>query len=140
MLNLHDMNLVGEISETLGKIEFLEQLHLSNNSLSGTVPVSLFELDLRGLYLQHNELSGDIPGGFVWSYLKRLDLSYNNLTGGVPQVLTTHAYQLEYLHLEGNPDLVVDSDLCESSFYSRQEEDTDSACKVRVEDEDPSSD
>uniref|UniRef100_A0A672IEU0 Lumican-like n=1 Tax=Salarias fasciatus TaxID=181472 RepID=A0A672IEU0_SALFA len=78
----------------------VQQLYLSNNSLSGLDADSFAGfLDLKYLRLSHCGLqsSGVHSGVFNSSSLVELDLSYNKLTS-IPTVPTT----LQYLYLEAN--------------------------------------
>nr|XP_043625830.1 receptor like protein 29-like [Erigeron canadensis] len=66
----------------------LEHLALvSNSGLHGTIPSSLGLIQtLRVLSLSQNMLSGEIPKGICGLMnLQQLDLSYNHLTGSIPQ-------------------------------------------------------
>lgn len=78
----------------------MQQLYLSNNSLSGLDEDSFVGfLNLRHLRLSHCGLLSRVihPQVFNFSSLVELDLSYNNLTT-TPTVPTT----LQYLYLEAN--------------------------------------
>lgn len=78
----------------------LQQLYLSNNSLSGLDEDSFSALlNLKYLRLSHCRLQSPSlhPQVFNLSSLVELDLAYNNLTS-VPTVPTT----LQYLYMEAN--------------------------------------
>ncbi|XP_017271232.1 lumican [Kryptolebias marmoratus] len=78
----------------------VQQLYLSNNSLSGLDEDSFVDLlSLKYLRLSHCRLQSlDVhPQVFNFSSLVELDLAYNTLTS-IPTVPTT----LEYLYLEAN--------------------------------------
>ncbi|CAH1416582.1 unnamed protein product [Lactuca virosa] len=86
----------------------LEHLALvSNPSLHGSIPSSLGHIQsLRVLSLSQNKLTGEIPQqicGLV--NLQQLDLSYNQLTGSVPQEIgglkSLTIFDLSYNMLEG---------------------------------------
>ncbi|XP_057545971.1 receptor-like protein 34 [Amaranthus tricolor] len=88
-LHLRDNNLNGSINSTnWGKLLGLEVLILSNNSIDGSIPLSLFSLpSLSSLALKKNKFSGQLnefakPTSSMLSYL---DLSHNNLEGPVPK-------------------------------------------------------
>ncbi|XP_010257100.1 PREDICTED: receptor-like protein 12 [Nelumbo nucifera] len=88
-INLSNNRLAGPISsiqwDRLGK---LVNLDLRNNSLSGRIPYSLFALpSLRKLQLSHNQLVGRLDessNGYL-APLDTLDLSSNKLEGPVPK-------------------------------------------------------
>lgn len=111
-LELPSLNLVGQISPSIGNLTFLKTLNLSANILSGQLPpfnhlqrLQILDLSsnslhdnipdtlancsyLRGLHLRKNNLFGEIPPklGFL-SNLSVLNISYNNLTGSIPPSL-----------------------------------------------------
>ncbi|KAK4582392.1 hypothetical protein RGQ29_025533 [Quercus rubra] len=96
-INLFHNKLTGQITSThWNDLPNLVNLHLSFNSLEGSVPVSLFSLPLlQKLQLSNNQFSGLLNYFYVSSYLlDTLDLSSNNLEGPIPILQT--------LNLNGN--------------------------------------
>jgi hypothetical protein len=88
-LYFQSMNLTGTLPDELGRcIPRLIELDLFNNSLSGTIPSSWFDLEtewyetLYWLDLSQNQLSGTIPST-VWTLqnLHFIFLNQNQLTG-----------------------------------------------------------
>ncbi|OWM84501.1 hypothetical protein CDL15_Pgr000941 [Punica granatum] len=80
-----DMNLVGQIPETISNMEALQFLDLSMNPLSGKIPSGIFTLkNLSEIYLFANNLTGEIPQRIESLELSVIDLSENNLTGKIP--------------------------------------------------------
>ncbi|KAG2686051.1 hypothetical protein I3760_10G157800 [Carya illinoinensis] len=105
LINLADNNLTGEITSTRwdGLLK-LENFDLSNNSLEGSIPVSLFSLpSLQKLSLFKNRFSGQLnefPN--LSSYLlNTLDLNSNNLEGPIPMSIF-ELQGLETLSLSSN--------------------------------------
>ncbi|KAG0553810.1 hypothetical protein KC19_12G040900 [Ceratodon purpureus] len=81
--------LEGNISSSLGKLEFLEGLGLEQNKLSGSIPPELGNLSsLRMLSLSSNALSGEIPPelGSCRS-LANISVAFNSLSGNIPEVI-----------------------------------------------------
>ena len=78
-------------------------LSLSNNQLSGKIPVELGQLSaLELLVLDYNELSGPIPGALgTLTNLKGLLLGNNQMSGEIPSELG-NLVSLERLYLDGN--------------------------------------
>ncbi|KAG7590070.1 Leucine-rich repeat-containing N-terminal plant-type [Arabidopsis suecica] len=88
-------------------LELLFGIDLSENELSGEIPVELGDLlQLLSLNLSHNNLSGVIPESF--SHLENvesLDLSFNRLQGRIPPQLTDLSslavFNVSYNNLSG---------------------------------------
>ncbi|CAI9276144.1 unnamed protein product [Lactuca saligna] len=76
---------------------------VSNNQLSGSIPLSLANLsNLQLLYLDVNKLSGPIPTGLGnLNSLTDLDASQNKLSGSIPSELK-NSTQLRRLDLSSN--------------------------------------
>nr|DAD29137.1 TPA_asm: hypothetical protein HUJ06_030605 [Nelumbo nucifera] len=85
---LYNNRLTGSIhSVPWNRFLKLENLHLRNNSLTGTIPSSLFTLpSLKQLHLAHNQFVGPLSesSNASLSPLAVLDLSSNNLEGPIP--------------------------------------------------------
>ncbi|KAJ7297746.1 hypothetical protein O6H91_Y038700 [Diphasiastrum complanatum] len=81
--------LAGELSPSLGSLEFLKQLTIAPGTVAGGIPSSLGQLSqLQFLGISQNRLSGPIPESFgSLINLQFLDLSKNMLTGSIPKVL-----------------------------------------------------
>jgi len=60
-IELPSMNLRGTISEEIGFLEHLEVLDLSDNYLTGQIPVTIANLPLKKLDVSGNQLQGPIP-------------------------------------------------------------------------------
>ncbi|KAK9197327.1 hypothetical protein WN943_005463 [Citrus x changshan-huyou] len=75
-LELEEMNLSGQIPESLQSCKSLQVLNLSTNNLFGKIPAQLCKWlpYLVSLDLSNNDLSGTIPP----------ELAYNNLSGRIP--------------------------------------------------------
>ncbi|KAK7260593.1 hypothetical protein RIF29_26774 [Crotalaria pallida] len=67
---------------------------LSKNSLSGTIPLEIYELTrLQSLNLSHNQLMGMIPQEIGnLKQLESIDLSSNRLSGEIPQSMSGLSY------------------------------------------------
>ncbi|KAJ8761617.1 hypothetical protein K2173_004393 [Erythroxylum novogranatense] len=100
-LNLNGLNLGGTVAESLPLFNSILQIDLSNNHISGSIPVNL-PPTLQNLSLGSNELNGRIPDSLSsLSQLSYLSVSNNLLSGLIPdafQQLTT----LTTLDLSGN--------------------------------------
>ncbi|MED6142929.1 hypothetical protein PIB30_002221 [Stylosanthes scabra] len=94
----------GTFPSTFGKFQKLVDLDLSDNMLSGDIPISignLSRMSLVYLYLQGNSFHGTIPLSLTsLRGLVQLDLSQNHLSGSIPQSLQN--LDLEYLNVSFN--------------------------------------
>ncbi|XP_020890605.1 LRR receptor-like serine/threonine-protein kinase GSO2 [Arabidopsis lyrata subsp. lyrata] len=90
-----------------GNLELLFGIDLSENELSGEIPVELGDLlQLLSLNLSHNNLSGVIPESFSrLENVESLDLSFNRLQGRIPPQLTDLSslavFNVSYNNLSG---------------------------------------
>ncbi|KAF5739651.1 putative BRASSINOSTEROID INSENSITIVE 1-associated receptor kinase 1 precursor [Tripterygium wilfordii] len=86
-LQLREMELSGQVPESLQYCQSLQKLDLSSNKLSGSIPpqICTWMPYLVTLDLSSNDLSGPIPSDLVKCiYLNTLILSDNRLTGTIP--------------------------------------------------------
>jgi hypothetical protein len=77
----------------ISSLQQLEYLNISACSLTGPIPVEIFNLEnMKVLDTSHNILIGYIPSATVGSLngLTYLDISVNNLIGDIPMVLLMH--------------------------------------------------
>jgi gliding motility-associated-like protein len=88
-LKLDYCNITGEVPISLIQSLSLGELSLSNNQLSGTLPIELRKF--QNINLSHNQLTGTLPIslGTAGSSIGYLDLSYNLLLGTIPTALST---------------------------------------------------
>ncbi|PIN13031.1 Serine/threonine protein kinase [Handroanthus impetiginosus] len=84
-------------------LERLRTLDLSNNVLSGSVPVGMAVIhNLKELVLHGNQFSGSLPADVgLCPHLNRVDFSNNLLTGTVPESLQ-RLKALSFLSLSNN--------------------------------------
>ncbi len=86
-LNLEDNSLSGTLPESIGNLESLEYLTLRNNySLTGEIPESIKNLkQLKSLYIDYTALSGTIPECIGdLTNLTYLNIGFSQLTGSIP--------------------------------------------------------
>nr|TKR91217.1 hypothetical protein D5086_0000225370 [Populus alba] len=102
-LDLHNNQFIGNISEF--QHNSLGFLDLSNNSLHGPIPSSIFKQEnLQFLILaSNNKLTWEVPSSICkLKSLRVLDLSNNNLSGSAPQCLGNFSNELSVFHLGMN--------------------------------------
>ena len=83
-LDLHGLDLIGRIPESIGRLTSLRKLDLSGNLLTGPIPDAIGELSQLEIFsLDNNELDGEIP-----SSMGRLndlyDMRLHNNVSGAP--------------------------------------------------------
>ena len=103
-LDLSDNELSGDIPLALGSVSHkLRHLDIRGNSLSGEIPPVLANLsELQGLFLSGNRLAGEIPSVLgSLTNLVWLQLDGNLLSGPIPPELGMLS-NLLWLHLSGN--------------------------------------
>ncbi|KAL6272651.1 hypothetical protein ACE6H2_023343 [Prunus campanulata] len=85
-IDLSDNNLSGEMPVGITSLIKLGTLNLSMNHLTGNIPPNIGNLGLvETLDLSLNKLSGSIPQSMVsLTFLNHLNLSHNNLSGKIP--------------------------------------------------------
>ncbi|KAM4114496.1 hypothetical protein ACJW30_04G072400 [Castanea mollissima] len=73
------------LPDYIGELKSLKRLDLSFNNLSGPIPEAFWDQELDDMYLTNNSLSGEVPK-WVLQYTKHnWDISYNNFSGS-PQI------------------------------------------------------
>lgn len=101
-LALANNGLVGELPEEIGSIVYLSTMSAPGNAISGSLPESLYRLDVWDLYLSDNFITGELSENkSALKNLRFLRLQNNDLTGALPQGLS-NLRNLRRLHLEGN--------------------------------------
>ncbi|KAK9066675.1 hypothetical protein SSX86_013998 [Deinandra increscens subsp. villosa] len=103
VLDLRSSSVLGPIPPSIGSLNQLNRLLLSDNLITGIIPDSLRQLSsLSTLNLSHNRLTGSIPSSFsALSNLTVLDLSSNFLSGPIPPEFGSLS-SLNYLNLSNN--------------------------------------
>ncbi|KAG4123099.1 hypothetical protein ERO13_D11G299700v2 [Gossypium hirsutum] len=99
-----DKNLIsGDIPDCWNDWQLLELLNLGSNNLTGKIPPSLWNLNLRMLNLRNNTLFGELPSTLQNSpHLIMLDLSENHFSGNVPAWIGDKLSNLVILSLRSN--------------------------------------
>lgn len=103
VLDLRSCSIFGSIPLSLGNLNNLTGLYLSDNRLTGTLPSNLGKLfSLSFLDLSHNTFTGMIPPSLEsLGNLSLLDLSSNYLAGSIPPGIGS-LLKLRYLNLSNN--------------------------------------
>ncbi|CAN6558330.1 unnamed protein product [Malus baccata var. baccata] len=85
---LKSQDLQGTLPLELVNLTYLQEIDLTRNYLSGTIPPKWSSLPLLNISLVGNHLTGSIPKelGNITT-LKSLDISFNNFSGPLPQEL-----------------------------------------------------
>ncbi|KAM1001302.1 hypothetical protein ACFX15_007517 [Malus domestica] len=99
---LKSQDLQGTLPIELVNLTYLQEIDLTRNYLSGTIPPEWSSLPLLNITLFGNRLTGSIPKelGDITT-LKSLDISFNNFSGPLPQELGSWA-NIERMLLSSN--------------------------------------
>lgn len=86
-IDLSENKLSGPIPISLFTLPNLQTLILRSNLFSGAIPPAISNLkSIQTLDIAHNSISGSLPDTFSLLGLTRLDLSFNKLTGSIPKL------------------------------------------------------
>ncbi|XP_048441743.1 probable leucine-rich repeat receptor-like serine/threonine-protein kinase At3g14840 [Pyrus x bretschneideri] len=81
-------DLQGTLPREMVRLKYLQEIDLTRNYLSGTIPPEWSSLRLVNISLVGNRLTGPIPVEFAKiTTLRSLDLSSNSLSGALPEEL-----------------------------------------------------
>ena len=102
-LDLPSEKSINSIPLNIKNLLHLEELRLSNNTLSGNIPEHIFELNnIKVLDLSNNQLTGKIPAGISkLNNLEELWLSNNSFVGEIPYQIFTME-NVTHLNLSDN--------------------------------------
>ncbi|XP_048426066.1 receptor-like protein 3 [Pyrus x bretschneideri] len=121
-VSLPSKRLQGSISCSLGSLTHLSHVNLSHNLLSGTLEAGLFLSfsRLEILDLSDNLLSGELPLFLSSNYIQIVDLSNNQFNVTIPSSLLQHAWNLSCLNVSNNHFTgQIPSSICLRSFSLR---------------------
>ncbi|XP_068333829.1 phytosulfokine receptor 1-like [Pyrus communis] len=103
-LELPSKRLAGNLSASLGTLDQLRTLNLSQNYLKGSLPIALFRLrNLELLDLSFNGFSEPIHFSIDLPSIQFLDISHNLLNGSLPgSMCDSNSTQLRVLNVAAN--------------------------------------
>ncbi|KAJ0980460.1 hypothetical protein J5N97_008715 [Dioscorea zingiberensis] len=105
VLDLSENHMTGEIPDCWNQSlhSKLFAMDLSDNYFSGTIPHTICSQSLVYLHLSNNDLSGELPLSLKkCENLVTLDLGQNNISGDIPTWIAENLLQLETLRLRSN--------------------------------------
>jgi IPTL-CTERM motif len=77
-------NLVGTLPATFNQLTLIRNFDVSDNQLTGSIPVLTGLTTLRGFAVRRNQLTGSLPAFTGLSNLRFFDAGRNQLTGTIP--------------------------------------------------------
>ncbi|XP_038876932.1 phytosulfokine receptor 1-like [Benincasa hispida] len=103
-IELGGRKLVGELPNSIARLERLRVLNLSSNFLSGFIPLALFQLPyLEVLDLSFNRFFGNFSTGTIdLPSLRILNVSRNSFSGVLPFGVCVNSSRIEVLNLGFN--------------------------------------
>ena len=103
----------GTMSQSFGKLAYLQELQIGENKLVGSLPQKLFECTtVESIVLDKNNIGGNIPSqiGYL-SNLKTMSLSHNSLKGTIPtqmgNLTKLNVVQLDHNKLTGDAPKII---------------------------------
>ncbi|EJK53387.1 hypothetical protein THAOC_27192 [Thalassiosira oceanica] len=114
-LNLMNNALSGKLSESIGKLAFLEVLDVRDNNLKGYIPSQIGSLsNLRDLLLSYNGFIGEAPGELgELQNLERVHLHSNRIVGRIPPIKVLNATEFSFISDCGVPSAFNDPLQCD---------------------------
>jgi Leucine-rich repeat (LRR) protein len=90
-LDLSQNEISGTLPESIGNLKLLNYLNLYENKISGTLPESIGNLkSLNKMDIYENKISGTLPESIGnLKSLNKMDLSNNQISGTIPKSITT---------------------------------------------------
>lgn len=103
VIDLSNNNLSGSVPLEMYMLTGIQSLNLSHNMLSGTIPKEIDNLEpLESFDLSRNLFSGEIPQTMSsLHYLEVLNLSFNNFMGKIPSGTQLGSSNLSYIGNSG---------------------------------------
>jgi len=106
-LDLYNNSLDGTVPISIENFYLLESVDFNHNLIRGTIPFTVGNLhSLESLNWKYNQLSGSIPnelGNLLDFLLSSLDLSYNSLSGNLPSFFSDQESTFTSIDLSNNP-------------------------------------
>lgn len=89
-IEIQNLTSAGTIPNSIGYLNYLEELNLQNCNFSGTIPLEIgYNKDLQMLNLSYNQFTGEIPIEITTlNNLTTINLSNNQFSGKIPSDLS----------------------------------------------------
>lgn len=105
-LRLSENRINGKLTSAIFSLPSLSVLDLSNNEVTGSMPMGRKEMSLVFLDISHNQMTGSIPPSFYALILLRIyDASFNQLSGSISKELANlsvlNKFNVRSNHLTG---------------------------------------
>ena len=102
VIQMSDLELSGKLNNSVTTCNSIREIHINQNSLTGTIPSFETISNLTRLEMEYNDLTGSVPVFETLTALLALNVANNNLNGTLPATFFQAKPDLEIVRLNDN--------------------------------------